>query len=46
MYTLLKLFKGAHDIFSIDDSATHPQFEDHLLSTDKDNEFPIYFPNS
>ena len=30
--------------FSIDDSATHPQFESHLLLIDKDIEFPIIFP--
>ena len=44
-FTLLKLFKGAGNIFSIDDSATHPQSEGHLLSIDKDTEFPFNFPN-
>ena len=42
--TLLKLFKGANTSFSIDDSATRPNFEDHLLLFDKDTKFPNILP--
>ena len=44
--TLLKLFKGGNKYmqFSIDDSATHPNFESHLLSVGKDMKFPIVLP--
>ena len=42
---LLKIFKGAFDVFSIGDSVTHPYFDGHLLSVGKDTEFSINVPN-
>lgn len=33
-HTLLKLFKGTHNVFATDNSAMHSDFEGHLLKID------------
>ena len=42
--TLLKIFKGALNVFSIDNRAVNPNFEAHLFLLDKDTEFTINDP--
>ena len=42
--TLLKIFKGAPDYFSIDDSAMNPHFAAHFLLLDKDSKIQINLP--
>ena len=42
-YILLKLFKRASNIFSIDDSATHHQFESHTFNR-QIHRISNYFP--
>ena len=44
VFTTNHHLKRANKQFSIDDSATHPSFESHLLSTDKDMKFPVVLP--
>ena len=44
--TLLKIFNGAPNDFSIDESAMASHVEVHLLSLDIDMEFPINWPIS
>ena len=42
IHILPKIFKGASNDISIEDSAMHPRIKKHLFSLDKDKEFLIY----
>lgn len=44
-HTLLKLFKGTHNVFATGDSAMHSNSEDHLLLIIVNTEFWINFPS-